>query len=44
MNLFKFIDDEGAVLYWRGPEETIEQASSAIQADGFFVVFIERLK
>ena len=44
MNLFLYALSDGSRAYWRGPEETIEQALAAIQAAGVFPIFVERLK
>jgi hypothetical protein len=45
MNLFVFFDDTGRRMYWRGPEETTEQAISALEGvAGIKVTFMERLK
>ena len=44
MNLFVFVEKDETRQYWRGPEESADQAKAAIIAAGFTPIFVERLK
>lgn len=44
MNLFVFVEKDETRKYWRGSEESADQAKAAIIAAGFSPIFVERLK